>query len=415
MKSISLLRTVRMGLLLIGWAVVLLGVLGFLPIILIIRSLPDFHVPFAPDSVVVDSEGRFCSSSGAYGRIQVYEADGTFRKGRFLPENSITVRLFVDKRNRIHAVHYSRGEGRDLHYVYNWDGVLLREDDWAPGTFLRWNQDAIAGQPQRRDQHGNYYSVKGLAVVKRAPGGNEQVLVSPPFYLWWMASPSLGWIHAACGMLFTALVSMLFPGPTQLALLRRISGGVAVGAGESTAVDEGGRTASATLDVRCVPSGVTILINEVTGFRRVELFGGSLLKGLVLAPLLLFVFVVLLRDAWTYVRDPSVSPLMLLFLVPFCIVPGGMTYIVLSRNFVLRAVDMREGVLALCRRVWPFPESRREVRASEVLDVAADSKSLVFKLASGECRFGSGMPAEKLAWLARLLKSWLNEKQPCAQ
>jgi hypothetical protein len=106
-------------------------------------------------------------------------------------------------------------------------------------------------------------------------------------------------------------------------------------------------------------------------------------------------------------RDEDFSPAMLIFMMPFWIVPLLMLFFVIRTWFAANAVEFEGGSIFLCVRMPLLAESRRELALSELESVSVDSNMgagmwnfLVIKTAGRKLRFGSGVDCAVLDWLA---------------
>ena len=160
------------------------------------------------DSLAVDSEENVYCSSGAYNRIQVYDSKGKFLRGLHIQMKA--PRLYIDSENNLH-VWSSYKEYRK----YNPKGEhLIEESDTEfsapPGGKYRFVESV-------QDNQGNIYRIPWYSallsrVLKTTPSGETRVLISQPFYLWFIKMPLPAFLFGLIGILYLGSVPFLRTG-----------------------------------------------------------------------------------------------------------------------------------------------------------------------------------------------------------
>jgi hypothetical protein len=389
-RLLSLIRRTTRGVLLsIGIPLMILGVIGFLPIILIMRSFPGVNVPFAPDDVIVTPEGALFCSSGAYGRVQAYDRTGKFMKAWSLPHTSSEVDLAIDAQRRIHVQYFSRADG-DMHLVYDLRGSRL---EGASKTIY-------VNAPQQIDQEGNVYEISDRSVVRRTPGGGSTTLISTPFYLLWMSGPGAGWLHAASGALICMIASVLLR-KRQRHEKRQAPDGSA---------SETSEHAEDAWDVTTQPEEIRITEWVEAGTRRIVLSEASVGRALALGLMTIaFSVLVVPMTVQEFLIDSPTWALLLF--IPPCIACGGVLCVMWARGLTVWAVELRKSKVTLCKRFLPFAEKRTEVALDELKGVALEGGAIFFKTTDGNYRLGRGINKTSLAWVATHLRVWTGKPE----
>lgn len=134
-------------------------------------------------AVAVDNEGRIYCASSFYKRLQVYDGQGNFLRGWFVPYlTKYSIKLKIDCADHIHAA-TSVGQRRGS-MVFDSEGNLL-ETTQDSGIF----GDSDAGSNlEVRDSKDNIYKIQSSVlfprVLKITPSGEKSVLVSDSLNLW---------------------------------------------------------------------------------------------------------------------------------------------------------------------------------------------------------------------------------------
>ena len=137
--------------------------------------------------IAVDGRGRIYLGLQAYSRVQLYNAEGHFIRGFFVPTNG-AFDIWVDDRDCLHAV-LSRAR---LHQVFDSTGsVLYSESIVSAEDAVRLSRNA-PGKKQE-DSFGSTYVIEDVAwfpkVVRTAPDGRKRVLIQDALHSFLVRSP----------------------------------------------------------------------------------------------------------------------------------------------------------------------------------------------------------------------------------
>lgn len=140
-----------------------------------------------PEAVVVLPDGRVLVGLMFYGRVQEYDADGTFRRGWFVP--STQGGHFLMRRGRDGTLEALTLRSNILH-CFSETGELLSSTPNQP-VALRDEFEAASKGPWS-DAEGRKHELRGKyagpslfpRVVRKDAGGAERVVAATPWYLW---------------------------------------------------------------------------------------------------------------------------------------------------------------------------------------------------------------------------------------
>ncbi len=133
-------------------------------------------------SMTTDAKGRLWVYSTDLSRLQIFDQQGDFLKGRFVSSaspNPGTSEMHIDPNGHIHLILIS-----DDHYIFDAAGNLLNHSK-EEGVWKKFdNKDS--SYVQYTDDKGNTYIKRGgiirPRIVKINPMGEEIVVVSEAFY-----------------------------------------------------------------------------------------------------------------------------------------------------------------------------------------------------------------------------------------
>jgi hypothetical protein len=158
-----------------------------------------------PEGIAVDDE-HIVVRSTFYERIQVYDREGNFQKGWFCPKVK-GAHLLIDEQGRIQLAGYENEwffdfEGNLLSKVskeYDFDGFQERF-----GVYKDWVTE---------DRQSNTYRISHPHLWPQLhridSNGVETILISTPWYLWFLNGPAPSWLTGAAGMMFAIGLSTL--------------------------------------------------------------------------------------------------------------------------------------------------------------------------------------------------------------
>ncbi len=134
-------------------------------------------------AVAVDSEGRIYCASSFYKRLQVYDDQGNFLRGWFVPYLAkYSLSLKMDSANRIHVA--TKVGQRRGSMIFDSQGNLF-ETTRNSGIFADSDKESNL---EVCDSKGNIYKIQSSVlfprVVKIDPSGKELVLISDTLNLW---------------------------------------------------------------------------------------------------------------------------------------------------------------------------------------------------------------------------------------
>lgn len=138
-------------------------------------------------TAAVDSSGNIYCGSGFYSRIQAYSPEGKFIRGWFFQVGRGTLRMMIDGEDNIH-IGTAKG---DEHHIFTTDGKLLTTEG-DMNAFNNLDKDQIT------DIDGNSYEILNSLILPRVSKtdakGKKTVVVSDPFYLWFINGPLPVWL-----------------------------------------------------------------------------------------------------------------------------------------------------------------------------------------------------------------------------
>ena len=190
-----------------GWLV------GFIGIFLVSSDPPGIigsvRIPLSdPQGIAIAPSGQIVCYSRFNGRIQIYDAGGRFEKGWFVhPRGKGAHRLVIDDEGRIRLATY----GCD--WFYDFDGRLVNKREKEHDTNGFDSEFEGFDPVSAEDTQGNQFSYDCLPlwprVVKIDPGHKKTIVISEPFYLWFVCSPLLSWLTLGLGIVVTGLVDTI--------------------------------------------------------------------------------------------------------------------------------------------------------------------------------------------------------------
>ena len=172
-------------------------------------ALPRIRAPLGyVGGISVDQSGKIYARVNLHGRIQVYDSDGEFLHGWFVPTwrgINATYQQIIDQDGNLH-VEVRRIEkypilreldpktylGRKAYNVYTPVGELLEEHS------TKFEYEETPRPLTAEDSEGNVYSIRHSfflpEIVRTTPSGQTQVVVSDPAYLKFVNFPFPGMV-----------------------------------------------------------------------------------------------------------------------------------------------------------------------------------------------------------------------------
>lgn len=156
-----------------------------------------------PEGIAVNDE-HIVVRSTFYERIQVYDKEGNFQIGWFCPKLKGT-HLLIDEQGRILLAGYVN------EWLFDFEGNLLstvsKEYDFDGfhnkyGIYKDWITEDLQSNTYRIS-HPHLWP----KVHKITPDGDDTVLISHPWYLWFLNGPAPAWLTGAAGMLLAISLS----------------------------------------------------------------------------------------------------------------------------------------------------------------------------------------------------------------
>jgi len=135
-------------------------------------------------TIAIDSKNRIYCAEELYGRLQVFDGDGSFLRGWFIrtKERGSSFGFYIDEND------HPCVRRDDTLYVYDSNGLLLSVDDDLPDPNRRY-----AGYQQYTVENAagdKYESVGGLFSpwkLVKIQNDRQTVLISEPFTLWFIS------------------------------------------------------------------------------------------------------------------------------------------------------------------------------------------------------------------------------------
>lgn len=136
----------------------------------------------------IDSNGQFYCAVGSPGRVQVYSPEGNFIRGWFVGNGGRDFKINIDPNDMVHVyLHIAGSKPAPCHYIYSHKGELI-ESLYSPKK-----KDVSFSRNARASHKGVLYQMRGrhmFPVIERIEPDNDRIIVvSDPFYLWFIKSP----------------------------------------------------------------------------------------------------------------------------------------------------------------------------------------------------------------------------------
>jgi len=152
--------------------------------------------------VAVDSKGNVYCVANFYYRIQKYAPDGTFLKGWSSQDNNPRIR--VNEYDQLESANDNRtrsGDYPDTLSTYDSEGNLISEEV-VDNCYAQFGEEC---ERLCRITSGDIYIIHNKwlwpHIVKKAPSGNESIVIDTPLYLWLILGPFPSWIFFAFGLI----------------------------------------------------------------------------------------------------------------------------------------------------------------------------------------------------------------------
>jgi len=153
---------------------------------------PDIELPLSGiDAIAVDQRGNLYCTSRGYMRIQVYDKEGSFIEGLYIPMSVFS--FHVDPDDCLHV-----WSNYKQYRKYNPDRQLAVQEENS--TFPIPLEYGTGRVQEAKDVAGNTFEVGRWSwiwpyVTKTTPDGETRVLISQPLYLWLMRWPQPAWLY----------------------------------------------------------------------------------------------------------------------------------------------------------------------------------------------------------------------------
>jgi hypothetical protein len=156
------------------------------------------------EGIAIDGHNRIYCCLFFYSRIQVYDQQGNFLRGWYIKwAGRGSFRMKVDDRDHIHIA----TPQNYMYYVYNAEGVLLKEE--KVGTYKGFGEN----KHQCRGIDGNIYTIKKSylfpKIIKTAPTEQSIEIITTPFHLWFIMGPFPAGLFAIVGLVIVGLTSSI--------------------------------------------------------------------------------------------------------------------------------------------------------------------------------------------------------------
>lgn len=160
------------------------------------QTLTSVRFPLSVvDGACVDRDGNIYCITDFYKRIQVYDSNGSFLCGWFVPFDKVNTGIEINKKSQVVAYNVAWKQ----RFTYSTKGEILARDDMTED-----NQEKM--RKQRRDPFmqsldGCGYSLSSNTVCMINPTTNKMsVVLADPWYLSWTKGPFLAWLWFAFGL-----------------------------------------------------------------------------------------------------------------------------------------------------------------------------------------------------------------------
>lgn len=153
------------------------------------------------EGITIDTEGKIYCVASFYSRLQIYDHNGHFLIGWFipLPKGLFNIGMYKDKYLRFSA-------DTGWSYLYDQTGNLVkksREKNY-------YEQFGRSAQSEVQDSLGNIYRIKNSVlfprVVKITQSGKQTVLISDSLYMWLIKGPFPSLILATLTGIFMIII-----------------------------------------------------------------------------------------------------------------------------------------------------------------------------------------------------------------
>jgi hypothetical protein len=141
--------------------------------------LPGLRVPFGDlGGIAVGNNGNIYFGIGMFSRIQVYDTNGIFLKGWFVPDPGIS--LFVDCNDNLNYLGYRQR----IKLVYDSNGTILDHERVTDKYILNVEPES---DYEATDDFGNSYRIESRfffpRIAKVTPAGEVKTLIEEPIFL----------------------------------------------------------------------------------------------------------------------------------------------------------------------------------------------------------------------------------------
>jgi len=137
-----------------------------------------------PGGIAVDDKGYIYCSLSPYHRVQVYDKGGRFIRGWFVLLASGGNYVELGSEGNIHV--------RTVYHEQKW-AVFTPYGKFIGRHNRNLRDEGASLLPEANDKDGNIYRVRNpwtfTKIVKIIPSDEETVVVSDPFYLWFVKAP----------------------------------------------------------------------------------------------------------------------------------------------------------------------------------------------------------------------------------
>ena len=138
----------------------------------------------------IDSSGRIYCLTDFYKRIQVYDRNGHFLRGWFVPFDKVDPGIDIDRESRIIAYNVSLGK----RLTYTLQGKPLAKNDMSEEDKKTLGE--LDHRPYLKSLDGGTYLLDGNVIYRIDPkSGVRSVVLADPWYLSWTKGPLPAWLY----------------------------------------------------------------------------------------------------------------------------------------------------------------------------------------------------------------------------
>jgi hypothetical protein len=175
----------------------------------VVKTPDGFELPLGDlKGIAVDSDGNIYCGTQYYSRVQVYDSEGHYIRGKFVDSAGGAFRIRINPNNELEVA----TARNDKLYRFGKDGTLVTELSDVGYYFSEFGK---SGETQYYDEKQNVtyqirWSLLGAYVVKKSASGERKVIVKTPFHKWLFQGPNPAWFFLMVGILMFACTEKHF-------------------------------------------------------------------------------------------------------------------------------------------------------------------------------------------------------------